>query len=95
MRQLFQSCEYDIRFDNAQHLRLIDEGNVNGFSNLLLAKRWRIILTEDPYRFITSDNPVAEWSRLEQGFLARPSQNDRTFLPSHPTSSLRHHPVKS
>ena len=61
VKQLLQSFEYDVRFDNSQHLRLIDKGNVNGFFNLLLAKRWRIILTEDPYRFITSDNPVAEW----------------------------------
>lgn len=67
VRQRFRSCEYDLRFDNSQHLRLIDEESVNGFFNLLLAKRWRIILAEEPYRFITSDNPVAEWNPPRTG----------------------------
>ncbi len=61
VKQFIQSGEYNIRFDNSQHLNLIGEDQVNGFHNLLLAKKWRVILSEEPYRFITSDNPVAEW----------------------------------
>ena len=50
-----------LRINNASALNLISEEKVNGFCGLLLAKKWRIILSEGPYRFITSDNPVAEW----------------------------------
>ena len=61
VNRLIESGEYDLReTNNASHLNFIDEDKVNGFSNLLLAK-WRIILSDGPYRFITSDNPVAEW----------------------------------
>ena len=62
VKQFIQSGEYNIRFDNSQHLNLIGEDQVNGFHNLLLAKKWRVILSEEPYRFITSDNPVADWN---------------------------------
>ena len=61
VKRFIKSGEYDIRNNNAQHLNFIDEGNINGFCNLFLAKRWRIYLSEGPYHFITSDNPVAEW----------------------------------
>ena len=61
VKRFVQSGEYDLRFDNAPHLNFIGEEQINGFRNLLLAKNWRIILSEDPYHFITSDNPVAEW----------------------------------
>ena len=61
MNRLIESGEYDFReTNNASHLNFIDEDKVNGFYNLLLAKKWRIILSEGPYHFITSDNPVAE-----------------------------------
>ena len=61
VNRFIESGEYDIRNNNAQHLNFIDEGKFNGFCNLFLAKKWRIILSEGPYHFITSDNPVAEW----------------------------------
>ena len=61
VKRFIKSGEYDIRNNNAQHLNFIDEGNINGFCNLFLAKRWRIYLSEGPYHFITSNNPVAEW----------------------------------
>ena len=50
-----------LRLNNAVSLNLICEEKVNGFRGLLLAKKWRINLSEGPYHFITSDNPVAEW----------------------------------
>ena len=59
VKRIFQSGEYSIRFDNSSHLRFVDEEKVNGFRNLLLAKRWRINLSEDPYRFITSPASVS------------------------------------
>ena len=65
VNRLIESGEYDLReTNNASHLNFIDEDKVNGFSNLLLAKKWRIILSDGPYRFITSDNPVAECPEL-------------------------------
>ena len=45
--------------NNALPLSFVKEIPI--FSCLLLAKKWRIVLSEEPYRFITSDNPVAEW----------------------------------
>ena len=61
VNRLIESGEYDVReTNNASHLNFIDEDKVNGFSNLLLAKKWRIILSAGPYHFITSDTPVAE-----------------------------------
>ncbi len=61
VERLIESDEYDIPTNNAQHLNFIGEEEINGFRNLLLVKKWRIILSDGPYRFITSDNPVAEW----------------------------------
>ena len=63
VNRFIESGEYDFReTNNASHLNFIDEDKVNWFYNLLLAKKWRIILSEGPYHFITSDNPVAEIS---------------------------------
>ena len=65
-----ESGEYDLReTNNASHLNFIDEDKVNGFYNLLLAKKWRIILSGGPYHFITSDNPVAEWIPPRTGLI--------------------------
>ena len=58
-----------LRINNASHLNFIDEDKVNGFSNLLLAKKWRIFLSEGPYHFITSDNPVTEWIPPRTGLI--------------------------
>ena len=60
VNRFIESGEYDFReTNNASHLNFINEDKVNGFYNLLLAKKWRINLSEGPYHFITSDNPVA------------------------------------
>ena len=62
VNRLIESGEYDFReTNNTSHLNFIDEGNINGFCNLFLAKKWRIIISARPCHFITSDNPVAEW----------------------------------
>ena len=63
VNRLIESGEYDFReTNNTSHLNFISDEKINGFSNLLLAKRWRIYFSEGPYHFITSDNPVAVWS---------------------------------
>ena len=68
VNRLIESGEYNFRHtNNALQLNLIGEKEINGFSNLLLAKKWRIFLSEEPYHFITSDNPVAEWIPPRRG----------------------------
>ena len=58
MERFILSGQYNIRIpNNALPLSFVKEIPI--FSCLLLAKKWRIVLSEEPYRFITSDNPVA------------------------------------
>ena len=64
-----QWCEYDIGTNNAQHLNFTGEEQINGFCNFLLSGKWRITLSEEPYYFITSDNPVAEWIPPRTGLI--------------------------
>ena len=60
VKRLIEPDEYVIPTNNnASHLNFIGE-EINGYRNLLLAKKWLITLSDGPYRFITSDNPVAE-----------------------------------
>ena len=61
VKRLIQSGEYDEFVGNAPHLNFITEKKINIFRVLLLAKKWRIVLSEGPHHFITSDNPVVEW----------------------------------
>ena len=59
---------YNIRITtNAFSLLFVKD--IPEFSGLLLAKKWRIVLSEEPYRFITSDNPVAEWIPPRTGLI--------------------------
>ena len=69
VKRLIESDEYVIPTNNAQHLNFIGEEEINGYRNLLLAKKWRIIISDGPYRFITSDNPVAEWIPPRTGLI--------------------------
>ena len=55
--------------DNSSHLNLIRKEHVNGFHNLFLEKKWRIHLSQDPYHFITSDNPVVHWKPPMTGLI--------------------------
>ena len=80
VQEFIQSGEYDFRqINNVLHLRLLNREHFNGFSNLLLDKKWRIIFAKEPHHFITSDNPVAEWTRPSQG-LYNASFMDRYHL---------------
>ena len=70
VNRLVESGEYDFReTNNASHLNFISDEKINGFCNLLLAKKWRIYLAEGSYHFITSDNPVAVWSSPGTGLI--------------------------
>ena len=73
VKRLIQSGEYDFpRNNNALHLNFIGNEKIYGYHNLLLAKKWRITLSGEPYRFITSDNPVAEWIPPRKGIFGAP-----------------------
>ena len=80
VKRFIQSGEYDLRFDNAPHLNFIDEEKIKGFCNLLLAKKWRIIFSERPYYFITSDNPVAEWIPPRTGIFGATFMERKHYL---------------
>ena len=71
LEQNILSDRYNIRITtNAFSLLFVKD--IPEFSGLLLAKKWRIVLSEEPYRFITSDNPVAEWRVTPNtGFMER------------------------
>ena len=69
VKQFIESGEYNIGTNNAQHLNFIGEEQINGFCNFLLSGKWRITLSEGPYHFITSDNPVAEWIPPRTGLI--------------------------
>ena len=52
MERFILSGQYNIRVpNNALPLSFVKE--IPGFSWLLLAKKWRIVLSDEPYRFIT------------------------------------------
>lgn len=71
MKRFIESDRYSIGVDNLTHLRFMCRENVDGYHNLLLAKKWRIIHSEEPYYFITTDNPVVEWNPPTRGILGR------------------------
>ena len=89
LEQVIQSGRYNIRSTtNASHLTFIAKELVD-IINLLLAKKWRIILSEGPYPFITSDNPVAEWIPPRTGLIPVTFMDRRHRLALTPASSLR------
>jgi hypothetical protein len=53
--------EGKLRFTNVAHLMFLSPDRVEGFHNLFYGKDWNIIRATERRRFITSDNPVAEW----------------------------------
>ena len=96
VNRLVESGEYDFReTNNASHLNFIDEDKVNEFSNLLLAKKWRIILSERPYHFITSDNPVVEWSSPGTGLIPVTFMDRRHLLTLTPNIFIETGPPNS
>jgi hypothetical protein len=61
-QQFFADGNYTIETDNTTHLKfLMSQERLEGFHNLFLSKQWNILKADKQYRFVTSDNPVAEW----------------------------------
>ena len=60
------SGQYNIRLPN-NTLSLSFVKKVPKVANRVLAKKWRIVLSEGPCHFITSDNPVVEWTPPRSG----------------------------
>lgn len=62
---------YDLRFNNAQHLRFMTENlgfGGPGFTNLFYGHKWKIYIAKGQKKFITSDAPVVEWFPPPQTF---------------------------
>ena len=57
MKRFIHSDRYSIGIDNLTHLSLMEAKHIHGFHNLLLAKKWKIMLSSKPYYLITTDNP--------------------------------------
>ena len=78
--QFIQSGEYENRLsNNALHFKFMRNEDFNGFHNLLLAKKWRIIHSKESHHFITSDNPVVQWIPPTKGIFG-PTFMDRVHL---------------
>jgi hypothetical protein len=55
---------YDVRFNNAQHLRFMTQElgfGGPGFTNMFYGQKWKIYIAKGEKRFMTSDTPVVEW----------------------------------
>jgi len=81
-RDILINQEYEIEFDNSLHLLMISE--MRGFTNLLFGKKWKFWIAKDQKKFITSDNPVAEWFPPPRGFYGHSIDERRHFFPLSP-----------
>lgn len=62
--KIMESGSYNLRFNNAQHLRLMTETigvGGPGFANMFFGQKWKIYIARGRNRFITTDSPVVEW----------------------------------
>jgi len=62
--ETFENKKYDLKFNNAQHLRFMTEEfgfGDKGFINLFFGHRWKIYIAKGKQRFITTDSPLVEW----------------------------------
>jgi hypothetical protein len=67
----FKTGDYDLRFGNANHIRMMTESlgiGDKGITNLFFAKKWKIYINKSATKFITSDSPVVEWWPPPEGF---------------------------
>ena len=66
VEEYIRAGQYNIRTpDNTLSLLFVKE--IPMLSKHFLAKKWRIFLSERPNHFITTDNPVAEWTPPRPG----------------------------
>jgi Protein of unknown function (DUF4238) len=78
LRKFLRERRYELKVGNSTHILFMFQGDsLVGFHNLLLAQDWRVLLAKGRYRFVTTDNPVAEV------FPPRKSIYGHTFLERH------------
>jgi hypothetical protein len=73
--------EYDMRFNNASHLRFMTESfgfNDKGFTNMFYGHKWKIYIAKGKKKFVTTDNPVVEWWLPPEDFWGQGSFLERT-----------------
>jgi hypothetical protein len=59
MKKKILNDEYEFNFSNQSHLRfMLDNKNMEGFSNLFFGQNWIIHISKCGRQFITSDNPI-------------------------------------
>jgi hypothetical protein len=75
VRAVMASGEYEIQFDNSQHLRFLDD--LKGFANLFCGQYWRVYVNHTAETFVTTDNPVVVHSPERKGFFG-PTFLERT-----------------
>lgn len=71
MVEMMENGSYDLRFNNAHHLRFMMESlgyGEPGFANMFFGMNWKIYLARGNERFITMDSPVVEWFLPPQHF---------------------------
>lgn len=66
VRQTFVSQKYDVVFNNAAHLNMVNE--IGHFTRLFFCKQWRIFIAGGKSKFVTSDTPVVEWFPRRKSF---------------------------
>lgn len=79
MIKTFENGEYDLKFNNAQHLKMLTETlgfQDKGFTNMFYGQKWTIFIAKGNQKFITTDSPIVEWwlppkSLYDGGFLER------------------------
>lgn len=69
MQELFVSGEYSLSYNNVPFLRSI-LSLLEGFSNVMITGQWTIYRRAEQFQFITSENPVIEWTPRITGFYA-------------------------
>jgi hypothetical protein len=60
----FETGNYKLEFNNAQHLRFMTENfgfGSSGFTNMFYGQKWKIYIAKGKRRFVTTDNPIVEW----------------------------------
>lgn len=64
MIEMLESGAYNLKFNNAHHLRFMTDSlgfGSPGFTNLFFAHKWKIYIAKGSRKFLTTDSPVVEW----------------------------------
>ena len=55
-------------------------GNLQGFTNIIYSQEWTVYNRTGEFRFITSENPVVEWSPKQTGFWGAPRLSQQQYI---------------